>query len=411
MGAYTPNVKQIGTGYTTRYGVVSIGKSANANLTTGQYNTSVGYLAGQNITTGSSNTCIGYGAGDSATYSPGMSNCTFVGTAADPGAASLSYATAIGAGSVVTTSNTVQLGRTTDTVNIPGLLNINDAFKPVNTYLALSANTSYATSTTFLGKKLVIISNTATTNTITIPNVAVGNGYELVIANTSNTACVISSNANLNGKFGSGTTTMTLYQGVTLTMYCNGTNWIIFGYTGLAQQIVYRQTASVTVPSGAITVPQWNATNNITWAGRTLTQASGVFTNSTGYDLTLACSVTYTWGMKANSATSDATTVNANGNRSVWYLHSNTTTYPKFLGTNNFNTLHPTNTTSNSTAGMYFNNYTYQTAVTNFILKNGEDFRPQIFQTNAISNGGSTQVYLVATTQLDAANLTITILP
>lgn len=411
LGAYTPNVNQIGTGYTTRYGVVSIGKSANANLTTGQYNTSVGYLAGQNITTGSSNTCIGYGAGDSATYSPGMSNCTFVGTAADPGAASLSYATAIGAGSVVTTSNTVQLGRTTDTVNIPGLLNINDAFKPVNTYLALSANTSYATSTTFLGKKLVIISNTATTNTITIPNVAVGNGYELVIANTSNTACVISSNANLNGKFGSGTTTMTLYQGVTLTMYCNGTNWIIFGYTGLAQQIVYRQTASVTVPSGAITVPQWNATNNITWAGRTLTQASGVFTNSTGYDLTLACSVTYTWGMKANSATSDATTVNANGNRSVWYLHSNTTTYPKFLGTNNFNTLHPTNTTSNSTAGMYFNNYTYQTAVTNFILKNGEDFRPQIFQTNAISNGGSTQVYLVATTQLDAANLTITILP
>lgn len=431
LGAYTPNVNQgIAGQYSNRLGMVSIGKSANQSSTNGaSYNTSVGFQAGQGttsgnnntnlgynsgkgITTGSNNVCIGSGTGDNATNSPAMSNCTLVGAGAEVGATSLSYATAIGAGSVVSTSNTVQLGRATDTVNISGKLNISDAFKPVNTYLALSTNVSYATSTSILGKKIVVISNTATPNTITIPNVAVGNGYELTIANTSNTSCIILSNANLTGKFGTGATSITLFQGVTMTMYCNGTNWIIFGYAGTAQQIVYRQTGNLAIPFQTITTPTYNQTDNITWASTLLTQSAGTITNNTGYDLTINVSTTITWNSKANStAIGDSTTLNATGNRSTWYnVNNQVGTYPKFLGTNNFNTL-GTSTTASNTVGQYFQGITYQTFVANFILKNTQNFKPQIFQTNSISNGGSQQVYLVSTSQLDAIATTITIMP
>jgi hypothetical protein len=281
-----------------------------------------------------------------------------------------------------------------------------NAFRPVNTNISLAGNVSYATNTTFLGKKLIILSNTSTTNTITIPNVAVGNQYELVISNFSNTACIISSNANISGKWGSGATTMTLYQGVTLTMYCNGTNWIVFGYTGTAQQVVFRNLTNQLVASGTISNPVYNGFKNLTWASRQLGQASGIFTNNTGFDLTLSVTTTYTWIRTPNSLSSSIPGA-ANGIRSTWYLHSNTTNYPKFLGTNNIN-----NTTSAGTqfTSQLWTETAYQTAVSQFILRQGENFRPQIYQTNSISNGG-TGVYLFSTSQLDAISTTITILP
>jgi hypothetical protein len=67
------------------------GTSAGLLNTTGQHNTSVGNQAGESNTVGSFNTTIG----DSATYN----------------ANNLDHATAIGAGSLVNTSNTIALGR------------------------------------------------------------------------------------------------------------------------------------------------------------------------------------------------------------------------------------------------------------------------------------------------------------
>ena len=47
-----------------------------------------------------------------------------LGTNAKIGAADLNNATAIGAGAVVSTSNTVVLGRSVDAVKVPGLLSV-----------------------------------------------------------------------------------------------------------------------------------------------------------------------------------------------------------------------------------------------------------------------------------------------
>ena len=70
----------------------------------GGFNTFIGVDAGLDNITGSANTLIGYGA--------------------DVDNGNLLFATALGAGAIVSTSNTVVLGRTDDTVRIPGFLRV-----------------------------------------------------------------------------------------------------------------------------------------------------------------------------------------------------------------------------------------------------------------------------------------------
>src|SRR5205814_5010560 len=72
--------------------------------TTGSFNTFVGYLSGRAVTTGNSNTFLGYNTA---------------------GAATLDHATAIGADAAVTTNNTIVLGRSVDTVRVPGTASAN----------------------------------------------------------------------------------------------------------------------------------------------------------------------------------------------------------------------------------------------------------------------------------------------
>ncbi|HKX83932.1 MAG TPA: tail fiber domain-containing protein [Pyrinomonadaceae bacterium] len=78
------------------------GTDAGSGNTSGTYNSFFGSIAGNGNTTGNRNTVIGY--------------------AADVGSGSLSYATAVGAESTVSTSNTIALGRTSgaDTVRAYG---------------------------------------------------------------------------------------------------------------------------------------------------------------------------------------------------------------------------------------------------------------------------------------------------
>src|SRR4029453_2206901 len=74
----------------------------------GESNAFVGYFSGTNNRTGSNNTVLG--------------------AFADVGVDNLSYATALGAGAVVSSSNTVVLGRGGDTVQVPGVLNVAGSF-------------------------------------------------------------------------------------------------------------------------------------------------------------------------------------------------------------------------------------------------------------------------------------------
>jgi len=90
-------------------------------VNTASYNTFVGNQAGSATTTGGFNTFFGTFSGNTNTTG---NNNTIIGHNADVGTNNLTYATAIGAGTVVTSSNTIMLGRSngTDTVVIPGSL-------------------------------------------------------------------------------------------------------------------------------------------------------------------------------------------------------------------------------------------------------------------------------------------------
>lgn len=97
------------------------GYSVGATNTTGSRNAFFGNNSGLDNTTGGMNSFFGYRAGDSNTTG---SNNTIIGNNADVGSGNLSYATAIGAGAVVSTNNSVVLGRSdgSDTVRVPGYL-------------------------------------------------------------------------------------------------------------------------------------------------------------------------------------------------------------------------------------------------------------------------------------------------
>jgi PBP1b-binding outer membrane lipoprotein LpoB len=156
---------------------VFTGFSAGLSSTTGGANSFFGTVAGASNTTGNNNSFFGAGAGvgnvtggqnsffgtssgigttgsDNAFFgsSTGASNSTggnntLIGTQADVGAPDLSFATAIGAGAVVATSNTIALGRSSgfDTVVVPGNLSVAGSTSFAGTFGAsiFNAATSY----------------------------------------------------------------------------------------------------------------------------------------------------------------------------------------------------------------------------------------------------------------------------
>lgn len=126
-----------GSQNTTGQSNAFFGDSAGRDTTTGGFNSFFGTGAGLNNQTGQENAFFGTGAGGNNigsrnvflgrnagnTNTTGNDNTT-VGYNADVGSNNLTFATAVGAGTVVNTSNTVVLGRSEDTVRVPGELTI-----------------------------------------------------------------------------------------------------------------------------------------------------------------------------------------------------------------------------------------------------------------------------------------------
>ena len=109
---------------TTGHSNSMFGITAGGNTQNGSENAFFGGAAGFSNTTGSNNTFVGEQAGDSNLNG---NNNTTIGSRADVGSGNLSFATAIGAGSVAPTSNSITLGRPNgqDTVFIKGGLVLN----------------------------------------------------------------------------------------------------------------------------------------------------------------------------------------------------------------------------------------------------------------------------------------------
>ena len=130
------------------------GTYAGAINTTGGSNAFFGTGAGYANQTGSQNSFFGYQSGNNSLgagntfygYKSGLANTvggnnTIIGAGADLGANNLTFATAIGAGAVVSTNNTIALGRANgaDTVLIPGNLSVNGSLG----FNILNAQTQY----------------------------------------------------------------------------------------------------------------------------------------------------------------------------------------------------------------------------------------------------------------------------
>jgi hypothetical protein len=100
-----------------------LGASAGDASTTGSANVFVGYRAGTANTTGDSNIMVGTFAGSSNTTG---GNNIVIGAAANVGSGNLSYATAIGANSLVSSSNTISMGRAdgSDRLLVRGILDL-----------------------------------------------------------------------------------------------------------------------------------------------------------------------------------------------------------------------------------------------------------------------------------------------
>ncbi|WP_306480974.1 tail fiber domain-containing protein [Limnobacter sp.] len=103
----------------------ALGDNSLRSNTTGFRNVAIGQSSLRGNTTGSRNVALGDDAGyansafDNTNANISGSNNTFLGANAMPGtAAQLSYATALGSDALVTTSNTIALGRITDTTVI-----------------------------------------------------------------------------------------------------------------------------------------------------------------------------------------------------------------------------------------------------------------------------------------------------
>ena len=99
------------------------GVQAGIGNTTGSANSFFGRLAGEN-STGNNNTFVGAVAGG---FNTTGANNTIIGTNADVGANNLNFATALGSGASVGSSNTIVLGRSADTVQVPGALTVTGA--------------------------------------------------------------------------------------------------------------------------------------------------------------------------------------------------------------------------------------------------------------------------------------------
>lgn len=111
-----------GRNNTNGSGNAFFGTSAGFHNTTGQLNAFFGEGAGSENITGTGNTFIGRDA-DFDVVNPTGSNNTLLGFNARV-VSGVSNSTAIGAGAIVGTSNTIVLGRSTDAVQIPGLFSL-----------------------------------------------------------------------------------------------------------------------------------------------------------------------------------------------------------------------------------------------------------------------------------------------
>jgi trimeric autotransporter adhesin len=174
---------------------VAIGNSAAPNATSGNVNIAIGADAMGGTILGSYNTCVGnttLTVGDTTActaighfagrYSADTSEFnTYVGYESGPasGSAVFTQSTALGYGAITTASNQMMIGRNTETVEIPGALEVTGypvAAQPLYINTGISSVTTYTIPITIINDSVFLIVGG---NTITLPDVATRPGLRL----------------------------------------------------------------------------------------------------------------------------------------------------------------------------------------------------------------------------------------
>jgi hypothetical protein len=180
---------------------VAIGDNAllGSSVTTsnGNFNTAVGSGALSSNTTGTNNTALGANAGNAGTANTTGSNNTYVGYQAQANGSGYSTSTALGAGAIITASNQVVLGTTTETVVIPRITRFLSppVYSRTNT---ANQNINTIADTTVLFTSLVSGSSTYTGITYSAGTFTNSNSYSIAV----NVSCFIVYTGNSNGQRG-----------------------------------------------------------------------------------------------------------------------------------------------------------------------------------------------------------------
>ena len=228
-------------------------------LTSGGNNTSLGEYAGQNTSTGSSNTILGYNAGSSITTS---NNNVCLGSGANVSSSSITNSVALGTSSLASDSNQIQLGTTSQYVNIPN-------------NLIIQGNVSGATTnkTTLQQSGLAIVgSTTSITNTI--------NSTSNAIVDATYTGTLTSSALNLFTNAVSTTRNAIANTGMTIT----GSTTSITNTINATSNAITDATYTGTLTSSALnlfSVGVSTTRNVIANTGMTITGSISSITNTT----------------------------------------------------------------------------------------------------------------------------------
>lgn len=209
-----------------------VGTAAGDTNTTGSNNSFIGSFAGGINSSGGNNSFFGYVAGGANTVG---SNNTILGAAADVSAGGLSFATALGAGTIVSTSNTVVIGRSAgqDTVKIPGSLIVSGTISGNVSGVSLTnLNASNITTGTLNNARLGLIPTT---------NIADGAISTTKIADSAVTAAKIANNQvvrSLNGL----TDSVNLAAGANVTITPSG-NTLTISASAAGGNFIHNTTA------------------------------------------------------------------------------------------------------------------------------------------------------------------------